>query len=76
MDMDTPVAPGPQARTLCRLTACLCALLSCGAAEAKRLALVIGNDTYQNATPLQNARADARAVAARLGRGGSCAGRV
>ncbi len=32
-------------------------------AQAKRLALVIGNDTYQHADPLGNARADARAVA-------------
>src|SRR3984957_10374966 len=32
-------------------------------AEAKRLALVIGNDSYQHADPLGNARADARAVA-------------
>ena len=32
-------------------------------AQAKRLALVIGNDSYQHADPLGNARADARAVA-------------
>lgn len=31
--------------------------------QAKRLALVIGNDSYQHADPLGNARADARAVA-------------
>ena len=36
------------------------------AAEAKRLALVIGNDTYQSATPLHNARSDAEAVARTL----------
>jgi uncharacterized caspase-like protein len=32
-------------------------------AHARRLALVIGNDSYQHADPLGNARADARAVA-------------
>jgi uncharacterized caspase-like protein len=31
--------------------------------QAKRIALVIGNDSYQHADPLGNARADARAVA-------------
>ena len=40
------------------------------AAEAKRVALVIGNDLYQSATPLQNARSDARAVAQALQRDG------
>ena len=35
-------------------------------AAAHRVALVIGNDTYQHAEPLRNARADARAVAASL----------
>ncbi len=35
-------------------------------AEAKRLALVIGNDAYQHADPLGNARADAKAVAEAL----------
>jgi Caspase domain len=39
-------------------------------AEAKRVALVIGNDSYQNVTPLRNARADARAVADTLKREG------
>ena len=34
-----------------------------GAADARRVALVIGNDSYQSATPLQNARSDAKAVA-------------
>jgi uncharacterized caspase-like protein len=32
-------------------------------ADAKRLALVIGNDSYRHADPLRNARADARSVA-------------
>ena len=35
-------------------------------AEARRLALVIGNDTYRHVTPLKNARADAKAVGAAL----------
>jgi hypothetical protein len=39
-------------------------------AEARRLALVIGNDDYQSATPLHNARADAKAVATALKRDG------
>jgi hypothetical protein len=34
--------------------------------QAKRLALVIGNDSYQNVQPLKNARSDARAIAAEL----------
>jgi Caspase domain len=37
-------------------------------ADAARLALVIGNDNYQYATSLQNARADAQAVARTLER--------
>ena len=35
-------------------------------AEARRLALVIGNDSYQNVQPLRNARSDAKAIAAEL----------
>jgi len=35
-------------------------------ADARRVALVIGNDSYQHATPLQNARSDAKAVARTL----------
>jgi hypothetical protein len=34
--------------------------------QAKRLALVIGNDSYQNVQPLKNARSDAKAIAAEL----------
>jgi hypothetical protein len=41
-----------------------------GAADARRVALVIGNDSYQSATPLQNARSDAKAVARALERAG------
>src|SRR5271154_2814856 len=33
---------------------------------ARRLALVIGNDSYQNVQQLKNARSDARAIAAEL----------
>jgi len=44
------------------------AMLALGAAQAhaRRVALVIGNDSYQHATPLRNARADAEAVATSL----------
>jgi hypothetical protein len=35
-------------------------------AQARRLALVIGNDSYQNVQPLKNARSDAKAIAAEL----------
>jgi uncharacterized caspase-like protein len=35
-------------------------------ADAKRVALVIGNDSYQNAQVLSNARSDAKAVAKAL----------
>jgi uncharacterized caspase-like protein len=35
-------------------------------AQARRLALVIGNDSYQNVQPLNNARADAKAIATEL----------
>jgi hypothetical protein len=45
--------------------ALVAAMLTLGAApaSARRVALVIGNDSYQHATPLRNARADAQAVA-------------
>src|SRR3979490_483718 len=41
-------------------------LILTGSAEAKRLALVIGNDSYENVQPLKNARSDAKAIAAEL----------
>jgi hypothetical protein len=49
----------------------LLALAVCGfafsaPAQARRIALVIGNDSYRNVDPLQNARSDARAIAATL----------
>jgi uncharacterized caspase-like protein len=34
--------------------------------QARRMALVIGNDSYQNVQPLKNARADAKAIAVEL----------
>ncbi len=37
-------------------------LLLAGPTEARRLALVIGNDTYKSVEPLKNARQDAKAV--------------
>jgi hypothetical protein len=48
--------------------ALLVLLLACLAspALAKRLALVIGNDSYQNVQQLKNARSDAKAIAAEL----------
>ncbi len=53
--------------------ACLCAVLTfvvlTGAhAQQRRVALVIGNDTYENVAPLQKARNDARAMATELER--------
>jgi acyl-CoA thioesterase len=42
------------------------ALIGSLPAHAERRALVIGNDSYQGAMPLQNARSDARAVAKAL----------
>ncbi len=51
-------------RVLCAL---LCPLLLLAApAHAARLALVIGNDSYRHIDPLQNARADAKAMAKAL----------
>jgi hypothetical protein len=44
------------------------ALIGSMPAHAERRALVIGNDSYQGAMPLQNARSDARAVAKALQR--------
>ncbi|HXA37297.1 MAG TPA: caspase family protein [Steroidobacteraceae bacterium] len=44
----------------------LLAVIVAAPAEARRLALVIGNDGYQNVQPLKNARADAKAIAAEL----------
>src|SRR4029077_19857960 len=35
-------------------------------AQARRVALVGGNDSYQNVQPLKNARSDAKAIAAEL----------
>jgi hypothetical protein len=55
-------------RTKLTLTLLLAALslAASSAAQAKRLALAIGNDSYRYADRLNNARADAKAVAAAL----------
>ena len=48
---------------------CACGIVLAAApltADAKRVALVIGNDSYQNAQVLTNARSDAKAVAKAL----------
>lgn len=39
---------------------------SVGAGQGRRLALVVGNDSYQTISPLENARSDARSVARSL----------
>ena len=44
----------------------LAGLVPAASEHARRLALVIGNDSYQNVQPLSNARSDSRAVAAEL----------
>ena len=49
---------------------CALAVLTAGPGQAKRLALVIGVDAYQNVTPLQKAANDARAVGHALQRSG------
>ena len=52
-----------------RFLAALCLfLLAAGAAEARSLALVIGNDDYRNVPRLKKAVNDARAVSAELTR--------
>jgi hypothetical protein len=48
------------------LTLALSLLTLAVPAQARRLALVIGNDSYQNVQPLKNARSDAKAIAAEL----------
>ncbi len=56
---------GPRAAR--RRAACLAVgaalLLLAGVADARRLALVVGNDSYKNVAPLKNARSDAKAIA-------------
>src|SRR5579864_1958319 len=44
----------------------LLALMQATPVEARRIALVIGNDSYQNVPALKNARSDAKAIAAEL----------
>jgi hypothetical protein len=57
---------------ICAIPALLAAVLAgwVTPADAKRLALIIGNDSYQSVAPLQNARSDAEAVAVALKRDG------
>jgi hypothetical protein len=54
------VAPAP--RTACIAFALALATFAT-ASEARRLALVVGNDSYKNVAPLKNARSDAKAIA-------------
>jgi hypothetical protein len=54
--------PEPRSRLIFGLLLALCTV----PALAKRIALVIGNDSYQNVQTLKNARADAKAIAAEL----------
>lgn len=56
----------PLGRNCAIAALCLALLVGALPAAARRLALVIGNDSYQHVEALHNARADARAVAASL----------
>src|SRR5689334_9978368 len=61
------VSKGRLIRSPTPALAMLASLLAFGApAEAKRVALVIGNDAYRSVAPLHNAGSDAKAVAAAL----------
>lgn len=53
-------------KTLHALTLAAAGLLASATAEAARLAMVVGNDSYQNTTPLKNARNDAQTLAREL----------
>ena len=54
------------ARQVKIMLVCLLLASLASTADARRLALVIGNDGYQNVQPLKNARSDAKAIAAEL----------
>jgi hypothetical protein len=56
----------PPLRNVVLIAAAALALALTTPSHARRLALVIGNDGYQNVQTLRNARADARAVAVEL----------
>jgi uncharacterized caspase-like protein len=56
----------PALRNVVLIAAAALALALTTPSHARRLALVIGNDGYQNVQTLRNARADARAVAVEL----------
>ncbi len=65
---NTSICPGPESARApwfrcAAIAGALSLVLVSGAAEARRLALVIGNDAYKNVAPLQNAKHDAKAVA-------------
>src|SRR5215468_4568272 len=62
------VHPGGACMRLVAGTVVALALLVAPAGAQSRLALVIGNDTYQNVDPLKKAANDARAVAQSVGR--------
>ncbi len=57
-------------RSVGLLTLAIAALFSTFPAHAARLALVVGNDSYSQVTPLKNARNDARLVAGVLRKAG------
>jgi uncharacterized caspase-like protein len=66
IDVNLPARRAPSRLMLSSLTLAVAA--ACGAfdASAARLAMVVGNDAYQNATPLRNARNDAQSLAREL----------
>ena len=60
--LDGSRSPASARRTI-RLILWLMLIAFAAHAEARRLALVVGNDTYKSVQPLQNARQDAKAIA-------------
>lgn len=65
-----PTAPPTAASTAAPPAPSTAASTDAAPSKVRRLALVIGNDTYQSVSRLQNARADARAMADALKRVG------
>lgn len=62
-----PSAPAlPRPRWAAAVAAALLLALAAGSAQAARLALVVGNDSYTHVPALRNARNDARSIAAEL----------
>jgi hypothetical protein len=68
--------PARRLSTLHLAAAVAAALLSLEAMAAQRLAMVVGNDAYQQATKLRNARNDAQAVGKELEAAGFAVTRV